>query len=540
LKTHDTGYMYSGDMSTTGTGTAAVYVRISSDPKGERAGVERQRADCEKLARSLGYESVRVYEDNDKSAYSGKPRPAFERMLADAGAGRIDTLIVWAIDRLYRRLTDLERIVTDLDAAKVSVHAVKSGDLDLSTADGRLHARLLGSVAQHESEKKSERIAARAKQRATVERRMTAAQRPFGWKHTDDGLRPDETEAPALAAAYADILDGLSLNATHKRLAARIDVGKMTATTLGTILRNCRNGGLVRYQGQIVGESADGCQIVDRDTFERAAAILNDPSRRTSPGRPANTWLGGGLLTCGRCGSNMAAGRKGDAGERTGVYVCSRNKHLTRRRDLIDSRVLTQAGDVLAAMGARGLLAQATAEDTGAHELRQRIAAAEDRLDQLAALLATGDLDPADFAAATAKIRAGMTADADALTARAQRPALATLATSQDTAAAWQAMIEADDRDTVRAILRDLIEVIVMGTDRTARITWQPWTGLEPSTIPSGPWITPADLTDRRAKVAALRRQGNNISQIARALTMHRNTVRDDLKHEGLYEGSNA
>lgn len=527
--------MYCGDMSTTGTGTAAVYVRISSDPKGERAGVERQRADCEKLARSLGYESVRVYEDNDKSAYSGKPRPAFERMLADAGAGRIDTLIVWAIDRLYRRLTDLERIVTDLDAARVSVHAVKSGDLDLSTADGRLHARLLGSVAQHESEKKSERIAARAKQRATVERRMTTAQRPFGWKHTADGLRPDETEAPALAAAYADILDGLSLYATHKRLAARIDVGKMTSSTLGLILRNCRNGGLVRYHGQIVGEAADGYKIVDRDTYERAAAILNDPSRRTSPGRPANTWLGGGLLTCGRCGSNMAAGRKGDG--KNAVYVCSRNMHLTRRRDLIDAPVLTQAGDVLAAMGARGLLAQATAEDTGAHELRQRIAAAEDRLDQLAALLATGDLDPADFAAATAKIRAGMAADADALTARAQRPALATLATSDDVGAAWQALIEADDRDVVRAILADLIDRVALGADRAATITWAAWTGLGTSTVPPGPWVR-VDNDERRAKVAALHAQGRNLSAIAREVGVHRQTVRNDLKAQGLYEAA--
>ena len=525
-------------MSTTGTGTAAIYVRISSDPKGERAGVERQRTDCEKLARDLGYEGTVVYEDNDKSAFKTKPRPKFERMLADAGAGRFDTVIVWAIDRLYRRLTDLERIVTDLDAAKVSVHAVKSGDLDLSTADGRLHARLLGSVAQHESEKKGERIAARAKQRATVERRMTTAQRPFGWKHTDDGLRPDEIEAPALAAAYADILDGLTLHATWKRLAARLDVGKMTSSGLGSTLRNPRHAGLVRYHGQVVGEAADGQKIVDRDTFERAAAILNDPTRRTSPGRPANTWLGGGLLTCGRCGSNMAAGRKGDG--KNAVYVCSRNKHLTRRRDLIDPLVLAQAGDVLAAMGARGLLAQATAEDTGAHELRQRIAAAEDRLDQLAALLASGALDPADFAAATAKIRAGMTADADALTSRSQRPALAALATAEDTAAAWQAMIEADERDTVRAILRDLIEVIVTSTDRTARITWQPWTGLEPSSVQAGPWITPADYSERRAKVAALHRKGNNISQIARALTLHRSTVRDDLKHEGLYEGGNA
>lgn len=478
-----------------------------------------------------------VYEDNDKSAYSGKPRPAFERMLADAGAGRIDTVIVWAIDRLYRRLTDLERIVTTLDAAKVSVHAVKSGDIDLSTADGRLHARLLGSVAQHESEKKSERLSARHKQRALVERRMTAAQRPFGWEHTEDGLRPHPTEAPALAAAYADIVDGLSLNATWRRLGQRVAIGKMAAATLGKILRNPRNAGLVAYKGEIVGDAADGLQIVDRDTWERATAILTDPTRRTSPGRPANTWLGGGLLRCGKCGGNMAAGRKGEGG--TSVYVCSKHQHLTRRRDLIDPQVLDQAADVLAALGARGLLAQAAGDDDGAHEIRQRIAAAEERLDQLAALLAEGVLDPADFATATAKIRAGMTADADLLTNRSQRPALAALATADDVAAAWKNLIDTDDRDTVRAILRDLIDSIVQHPDRTATIAWAGWTGLEPSTVSAGPWVTRAARPERQAKVAELHAQGMNISQITKELGSWRGAIRADLKALGLY-GVNA
>ena len=131
------------------TTTAAVYVRISSDPKGERAGVERQRTDCERLAADLGVTDVRLYEDNDVSAFSGATRPAFTQMLADVESGVIGTVIVWAVDRLYRRLTDLETIVSVLDNAGVSVHAVKSGDIDLSTADGRLHARLLGSVAIH-------------------------------------------------------------------------------------------------------------------------------------------------------------------------------------------------------------------------------------------------------------------------------------------------------------------------------------------------------------------------------------------------------
>ncbi len=42
---------------------------------------------CEKLAAEKGFIVGEVYCDNDRSAYNGKLRPAYERMLADLEAG---------------------------------------------------------------------------------------------------------------------------------------------------------------------------------------------------------------------------------------------------------------------------------------------------------------------------------------------------------------------------------------------------------------------------------------------------------------------
>ena len=61
-------------------------MRISKDKTGGGLGVARQRADCEALAASLGWSVAGVYENNDISAYSGKRRPSYERMLADLRA----------------------------------------------------------------------------------------------------------------------------------------------------------------------------------------------------------------------------------------------------------------------------------------------------------------------------------------------------------------------------------------------------------------------------------------------------------------------
>ena len=42
---------------------AGIYTRISYDPAGQRAGVERQRLDCEGLCRSRGWEVAQYLED---------------------------------------------------------------------------------------------------------------------------------------------------------------------------------------------------------------------------------------------------------------------------------------------------------------------------------------------------------------------------------------------------------------------------------------------------------------------------------------------
>ena len=61
----------------------AVYARISLDAEGTGLGVARQVADCRELAAREGWTIAEEYIDNDISAYSGKKRPAYQRMLDD-------------------------------------------------------------------------------------------------------------------------------------------------------------------------------------------------------------------------------------------------------------------------------------------------------------------------------------------------------------------------------------------------------------------------------------------------------------------------
>ena len=90
---------------------AAVYVRISDDVEGGGLGVARQEADCRSLAASLGWDVTEVYCDNSVSAYSGKVRPAYQRMLADLEAGHVQALVVFDVDRLTRRPVEFEHVI---------------------------------------------------------------------------------------------------------------------------------------------------------------------------------------------------------------------------------------------------------------------------------------------------------------------------------------------------------------------------------------------------------------------------------------------
>ena len=90
---------------------AAVYARISSDD-GTALGVTRQVEDCRALAASLGWTVAEEYVDNDVSAFTGRTRPGYERLLADLRDGSRDAVLVYHLDRLTRRPIELEQFLT--------------------------------------------------------------------------------------------------------------------------------------------------------------------------------------------------------------------------------------------------------------------------------------------------------------------------------------------------------------------------------------------------------------------------------------------
>jgi len=251
---------------------AAIYLRQSEDRNGNMLAVDRQRQDCEKLCAQKGWVTTE-YMDNDTSASNGKTRPDYQRMLADIRDGRIDAVVAWDLDRLYRQPRELEDLI-DLADQKHLALATVGGEADLSTDNGRLFARIKGAVAKSETDRKSARQKRAAQQRAEAGTpgRSTV---PFGYRQAGDALELEPAEAMMVRDAYSAILAGVSLHAiTRQWNTGNVPTrrgNRWSGATVRQVLMAWRNAGVAVYKGEPVGEGAWPA-IVDRDVFDGVRA----------------------------------------------------------------------------------------------------------------------------------------------------------------------------------------------------------------------------------------------------------------------------
>lgn len=420
---------------------AAVYVRISQDRGGEGLGVQRQEQDCRKLAERLGWKVCEVYTDNDASAYSGKPRPAYLRMLEDLESGRIEGILAWHPDRLHRSPLELERFITLVEQRNIQVHTVQAGHYDLGTPSGRAVARTVGAWARFESEHKGERIR-RAREQQALAGRFHGGMRPYGFEK--DGVTVRPSEAVEIVKAIEATIAGVSLRSIVRDLNQRgiptATGKKWTAVTLRDIICRPRVAGLSTLRGEVVAP-AQWPALVPEETWRAAKTILEDPDRRTTRGGTIR-WLGSGLYICGVCGrAELRASTSGS--KRKHAYRCRARQfmdgtgHVTRSCEDVDNYVETVLVERLKRAGITDHLADPGESRAEAKQLRTESAAISERLEQLAALFADGTISAAQLATGTGKLRRRADEIAAELAALGTRSPLSMVAGTPDIETLW-------------------------------------------------------------------------------------------------------
>src|SRR5437016_5117275 len=225
-----------------------IYTRKSSEEGLEQDfdSLDAQREACEAFIASQKHEGwAPVGEMYDDGGYSGATmeRPAFQRLMADVSAGKIDVVVVYKVDRLTRSLSDFAKIVDIFDKHAVSFVSVTQ-QFNTTSSMGRLTLNILLSFAQFEREVTGERI--RDKIAASKKKGLWMGGQPsLGYDVKDRKLIVNKAEAETVRHIFRRYIELKSVRELKEDLDGAGIVSKV---------RTASDGG--RYGGQPLSRGA--------------------------------------------------------------------------------------------------------------------------------------------------------------------------------------------------------------------------------------------------------------------------------------------
>lgn len=445
------------------TTRAAIYTRLSQDRDGTRGGTERQEKDCRALARRESMKVVAVYTDDDRSAYSGKARPEFERMLTDLED--FDVLIFWKVDRLVRRFTQFSDVVKACDAADVRLVSVVD-PIDTSQPILKGVAGLMASMGEQESKNISTRVK-RFHQDAAAKGRPHGHRRAFGYDK--DGLTLVKKEAAAIREARDRLLAGETMRSICMDWTARgLQPPQSTAWRVSSFKRmmcSARIAGLSTYQGDVIAD-AEWPAIVSPADRERIRARLRGVKR----GRPAKRLLSG-FLRCGRCGGVLHSSVRTDGVHR---WACRKSPGEESRC----GRLYLKSGELedfvtdafLHAIDTPALSKRRKRPTNAKHDPAEQLNALENDLESLAADHGAGLISRREWMAARAGIEPRIETLRGELSTAVEARALAPLRDVRNVRATFDDL----DLDGQRAALAAVITHIEIAPARPGATAFDP------------------------------------------------------------------
>jgi len=281
----------------------AIYPRKSSEEGLEQDfnSLDAQRDACEAFIASQKREGwLPVGEMYDDGGFSGATmeRPAFQRLLLDVSAGKIDVVVVYKVDRLTRSLSDFAKIVDIFDRHAVSFVSVTQ-QFNTTSSMGRLTLTILLSFAQFEREVTGERI--RDKIAASKKKGMWMGGQPsLGYNVKDRKLIVNNAEAETVRHIFRRYTELKSVRELKEDLDGAGIVSKVRTASDGSRYggRPIARGALYLmlqnriYRGEIVhkGKSYPGEHeaIVDETLWNNVQAILAQNRVERANGTPGN------------------------------------------------------------------------------------------------------------------------------------------------------------------------------------------------------------------------------------------------------------
>jgi DNA invertase Pin-like site-specific DNA recombinase len=315
----------------------AIYTRKSSEEGLEQSfnSLDAQREACHAFIISQRQEGWRALPARyDDGGYSGGTldRPALQQLLKDIEVGKVDTIVVYKVDRLTRSLADFAKIVEALDARGVSFVSVTQ-QFNTTSSMGRLTLNVLLSFAQFEREVTGERI--RDKIAASKQKGMWMGGRvPVGYDVKERKLIVNPEEANLVRRLYHLYLElgcvsGLKVRLdqeaikSKERTSAAGNRSGGTSHSRGALYRILQNRiyvGEIHHHGQHYPGEHTG--IIPRELWEQVQVQLRSDNQGRRNGLMTNSSsLLVGLLRDAE-GNRFTPSHTVKNGRRYRYYVC--------------------------------------------------------------------------------------------------------------------------------------------------------------------------------------------------------------------------
>ena len=171
------------------------YVRVSTDSDEQEDSLDNQTAYFRNfITANPSWEFVGIYADQGISGFK-ESRPQFQRMIADAKAGKIDLIIVKSVSRFARNTETVLKFSRELKSIGVGIFFQLQNINTLSGA-GELMLTVIAAFAQAESEGASDNAKLTYKRKFSSGIPVSGLERTFGFSQgADGGITVNEEQA---------------------------------------------------------------------------------------------------------------------------------------------------------------------------------------------------------------------------------------------------------------------------------------------------------------------------------------------------------
>lgn len=253
----------------------AIYVRVSTNEQIEEGySIDEQIDKLKKFCEIKEWDVANVYKDPGFTG-SNMERPGLQKLIRDVKLNRIDTVLVYKLDRLSRSQKDTLYLIEDIFESKQTAFVSLNENFDTSTPFGKAMIGILAVFAQLEREQIKERMTMGKLGRAKSGKAMSWHWAPFGYRYIDNNYVINKLEAQIVKQIFYDYLAGMSITKLRYKLNEEGHIAKdvpWSYRTIRQILDNPTYAGYTKYRDQVF--AGNHSAIVSKDIFDQTQEQL--------------------------------------------------------------------------------------------------------------------------------------------------------------------------------------------------------------------------------------------------------------------------